>query len=47
MAAIITPSGDIFSLFLVSLPLWVLYEVSIMVVRVVEKRREKDKPAAS
>jgi len=39
LAAIITPSGDIFSLFLVSLPLWLLYEVSIVVVKVVSRRR--------
>lgn len=38
LAAIITPSGDVFSLFLVATPLWVLYEVSILVVIRVEKR---------
>ena len=42
LAAIITPSGDAFSLFLVALPLWMLYEVSIIVVQVVEKRRAKE-----
>ncbi|MFI5172037.1 MAG: twin-arginine translocase subunit TatC [Chitinophagales bacterium] len=41
MAAIITPSGDAFSLFLVALPLWLLYEVSIVVVMVVERKRVK------
>ena len=41
LAAIITPSGDAFSLFLVATPLWVLYEVSIIVVMVVEKKRKK------
>ncbi len=41
LAAIITPSGDVFSLFLVALPLWLLYEVSIVVVMVVEKKRLK------
>ncbi len=41
LAAIITPSGDAFSLFLVATPLWILYEVSILVVLVVEKRRKK------
>jgi len=42
MAAIITPSGDAFSLFLVAAPLWILYEVSIVVVRVVERKRNKE-----
>jgi len=42
LAAIITPSGDAFSLFLVALPLWMLYEVSIIVVQVVEKKRKRE-----
>lgn len=42
LASIITPSGDAFSLFLVALPLWMLYEVSIIVVQVVERRRHKE-----
>ena len=41
LAAIITPSGDAFSLFLVATPLWVLYEVSIVVVMIVERKRKK------
>lgn len=41
LAAIITPSGDAFSLFLVATPLWVLYEVSIIVVLRVEKNNRK------
>lgn len=41
LAAIITPSGDAFSLTLVTLPLWLLYEVSIVIVSRVEKRRKK------
>lgn len=41
LAAVITPSGDAFSLFLVAMPLWILYEVSIVVVMVVEKRKLK------
>ena len=35
-------SGDAFSLFLVATPLWALYEVSIIVVRRVEKRMAKE-----
>lgn len=33
LAAIITPTGDAFTLFLVALPLYMLYELSIWVVR--------------
>lgn len=32
-AAIITPTSDIFTLSLVSLPIWLLYEASIMLIR--------------
>ncbi|HCK20854.1 MAG TPA: twin-arginine translocase subunit TatC [Bacteroidetes bacterium] len=41
LAAVITPSGDAFSLFLVATPLWALYEVSIVVVRRVEKKQRQ------
>lgn len=33
IAAIITPTSDIFTLTLVSLPMWVLYEISIFLVK--------------
>ena len=33
IAAIITPTGDIFTLIVVSLPIWLLYEFSILLVR--------------
>ena len=33
VAAIITPTTDAFTLFVVSLPIWLLYEVSILVVK--------------
>ena len=33
LAAIITPTGDAFTLFIVSLPIWLLYELSVLVVR--------------
>ena len=33
VAAIITPTTDIFTLFIVSLPIWLLYELSILMVR--------------
>ena len=32
VAAIITPTSDAFTLFLVALPMWVLFEVSIFIV---------------
>jgi len=34
VAAIITPTTDIFTLCIVSLPIWLLYEISILVVKV-------------
>ena len=37
VAAIITPTSDMFTLLIVSLPIWLLYEVSILIVRGVEK----------
>jgi sec-independent protein translocase protein TatC len=42
LAAIITPSGDAFSLFLVAVPLLLLYEISILVVMRVERKRNKE-----
>ncbi len=33
VAAIITPTGDIFTLSIVSLPIWLLYEASILIVK--------------
>jgi len=33
IAAVITPTGDIFTLTLVTLPVYLLYEVSIAIVR--------------
>ena len=41
-AAIITPSGDPFTLMLVFIPLYVLYELSILVVRDRTKKKTKD-----
>ncbi len=37
VSAIITPSTDAFTLLVVSLPIWLLYEVSILVVKTVRK----------
>ena len=33
VAAIITPTSDVFTLLVVSLPMWLLYEVSILIVK--------------
>ncbi len=38
VAAIITPTSDIFTLLIVSLPMWLLYEISIFLVRAEKKR---------
>ena len=40
LAAVITPSGDPFSLMVVSIPLYVLYEFSILVCRNKDKEEE-------
>ncbi len=34
IAAIITPTTDAFTLFVVALPIWLLYELSILIVRI-------------
>ena len=39
LAAIITPTSDAFTLALVSVPMWLLYELSIKVVSVTQKNR--------
>lgn len=39
IAAIITPTSDVFSLTLVSLPMWILYEISIFLVK--PKRKQE------
>ena len=41
VAAIITPTSDIFTLFVVSLPIWLLYEASILIVRRTRKQAEQ------
>ena len=37
VSAVITPTSDIFTLLLVSVPIFVLYEASILIVRKVDK----------
>lgn len=41
VAAIITPTSDVFTLLIVSLPIWLLYEASIWIVRKTESSRYK------
>ena len=36
VAAIITPTTDAFTLIVVALPIWLLYELSIVIVRITE-----------
>ena len=37
VAAIITPTTDAFTLFVVALPIWLLYELSILIVRITRR----------
>ncbi len=40
VAAIITPTSDVFTLSLAALPMWILYEVSILIVNKAAKNSE-------
>ena len=42
VAAIITPTTDAFTLFVVALPIWLLYEASILIVRVTRHKKQKE-----
>lgn len=39
IAAVITPTSDMFTMLIVSLPVWLLYEASVVIVRLTEKER--------
>ena len=41
VAAVITPTSDVFTLLLVALPITLLYEVSILLVRATERKRQQ------
>ena len=41
VAAIITPTTDAFTLFVVALPIWLLYELSIVIVRMTKQTNTK------
>ena len=43
VAAVITPTSDVFTLLLVSLPIWLLYEVSVVIVRKTVRKGKKVK----
>ena len=42
IAAVITPTSDVFTLLAVSIPIYLLYEVSIKIVKITEKRHSED-----
>jgi len=42
VAAIITPTTDAFTLFVVSLPIWLLYEASIFIVKIAKPKEIKE-----
>ena len=42
IAAVITPTTDMFTMFVVALPVWVLYEASILIVRRTETNDRED-----
>lgn len=41
LAAIITPTGDAFTLMIFSLPIWLLYELSVLIVKHQERRKNR------
>ncbi len=41
LAAIITPSPDVISQFIVALPMWILYEISIYISAIVKKEKDR------
>ena len=43
IATVITPASDVFALLLVVLPMWILYEVSIMIVSKMYYSMEENK----
>ena len=38
VAAIITPTTDVFTLFVVALPIYLLYELSILIVKIAKSK---------
>jgi sec-independent protein translocase protein TatC len=46
IAAIVTPSPDPVSQFMVAIPLYILYEISVVIARLVYRRRDAEEPAS-
>ncbi len=42
ISAIITPTSDIFTLMLVAMPIWLLYEASILIVKITKAQNDKE-----
>ena len=42
LAAVITPTTDVFTLMLVSVPIYLLYELSILIVRISERSKSRE-----
>lgn len=42
VAAIITPTSDVFTLLLVAFPMWILYEISILIVKTTIVQKNED-----
>ena len=42
VSAIITPTTDAFTLFVVALPIWLLYEASILIVRATRRKKKQE-----
>jgi len=40
-SAVITPSGDPFTMVLVAIPLWILYEICVIIARMWEKKAKE------
>lgn len=47
LAAIITPGGDLFSLFALAIPMYLLYEVAVLIGWIMARRRRKRDVAAA
>lgn len=40
VAAVITPTSDVFTMLVVSLPIWLLYEAGVLIVKLTESKRK-------
>ncbi len=47
VAAIITPTPDVFTQLMVAVPVYILYELSVIAARIIRKRKEKEELANS